>query len=149
MLNNITAAIIHWNYTYLAGIPPENFTLGQCFTTNLTAGETPVSSTPINITFADLPNNVLGQTVVIVKEEVIAGVVITLDVVELLEILPGNYDWANVVAHEIGHGVGLGHSGPPGSLMFKFAEFLFFTSITTDFLPLSQSSINTLQRFYG
>lgn len=62
---------------------------------------------------------------------------VTLDVVELLDILPGSYDWANVVAQEVGHGLGLGHDGPPGTLMFRFAEFLFFTAETEDFLPLS------------
>jgi hypothetical protein len=97
----------------------------------------------IIITFDLLPAGILGVAQCTVDSStgniVSASITLTTSVSGLTD-----EDYKNVAAHELGHVVGLQHSGPPGTLMFRA-----LTLGSPAYLPLSKQSLKTLEILYG
>lgn len=103
-------------------------------------GSAPTGAENILIVFEDLPGDILGIADIDYNPatRTIDYVKITID-----NEIYDNDDLKNVVAHELGHAIGLSHSGPPYTLMHKF-----YYSYEA-YLRLWISSLKTLDRLYG
>ncbi|MFQ6134646.1 MAG: matrixin family metalloprotease [Nitrososphaerales archaeon] len=97
----------------------------------------------IVIFFEDLPGGVLGEASWRIDRRThhitSAIIILTTDVRGL-----SVENYKNIAAHELGHAIGLTHSGPPRTLMYSYMD------INADaYIPLSKSSLNTLERLYS
>ncbi len=100
-------------------------------------------SSDITITFTALPSGTFGTASCTIDQAtgniVSATIKLTTSVGSL-----NDENYKNAAAHELGHAIGLSqHSGPPGTLMFKFL------SSSDAYLPLSKQSQRGLTNLYG
>ncbi len=103
-------------------------------------------SANIVISFSELPVGIFGETILTTNPSThkITSATITLTTVlttASYSLNAANYQ--DISAHELGHAIGLGHSGPPGTLMYPFLNLSLGS-----YLPLSTSSQQTLSRLY-
>ncbi len=97
----------------------------------------------ITISFQDLPDGVLGIASTNIdsytRHITNAIIVLTTNVEEL-----SVENYKNIAAHELGHAIGLMHTGPPSTLMYSLID-----SEADAYAPLSESSLLTLERLYS
>ncbi len=109
-----------------------------------TVTEGTTGSANIIISFASLPLGTFGVTSVVtnpVTHHLISATITLTTDVSTFSLTDESYK--NIAAHELGHAIGLAHSGPPGTLMFGMLD-----PNLGSYLSLSSASQNTLSRLY-